>query len=130
MEESIGIISTKRIGLQSIVGIFSSSGYRVWTIARRHGKRKLQREQGSCRAVVFDVEDEEEYRAEMKKRHALMHDIKQMDPRIELMCVVSESICAESCAMGCTKITGKNRSLSQLRSDIDPVLRRVETKVW
>ena len=130
MDESVGIITETMLGLQTVVGIFSSSGYKVWMIARRHGKRKLQRERGSCRIVVLDVQDAGVYETEMKKRHALIHDIKQMDPRIEMICVVGESICEGVCTMGCTKITGKNRSLSQLRSDIDPVLRRVETKVW
>ena len=128
--ETVGIICGINDSVGMIEEVFCSNGYEVWRIERRRAKRELKKRKETCRAIVFSVEDEEEYRKEQKKRHALIGDIRSLEPRIEVICVVSESLCKGVCDMQCTKITCKNGSFSMVRNEIEQVLKEVELKCW
>lgn len=131
MKENVGIIGNGKYGDSTLESIFSVNGYDVWKVKRRHAKRELKKRIANCRVVVFDVENELEYIKEAKKRHALIEDIRKIAPRIEMICVVRESLCkSASCAMRCTKVTCKNESLSKLRYEIGRVIRLIEMKSW
>lgn len=126
--ESVGIIGNDD-GL--IRGICTSNGFDVWSCKRRSTKYELRRRINTCRVIVFAVEDEEEYQKEAKKRHVLIGNIREMDNRIEVVCVIKESLCTgKNCKMKCTKVTCRNESFSRLRSEFEHVFRRVELKCW
>ncbi len=131
IQESVGIIGNDKGAANLIGSVFCSNGYQVWSVVRRSAKRELKKRLLTCRVIVFDVENENEYRKEARKRHALIRDIKEIEPRIETICVIHESLCdGKGCKMGCTKVTCKNKSLSMLRNEIEKVIRRVELKIW
>lgn len=129
--ESVGIIGSNKGAAELVGSIFRSHGYETWTAVRRNTKRELKKRLATCRVIVFDVENEEEYKKEARKRHALIGDIKAMEPRIETICMIHESLCeGRECKMRCTKVTCKDRSLSMLRSEVERVIQRVDLKIW
>lgn len=129
--ETVGIIGGTGSSVSMIEGMFSSNGYAVWHTERRHAKRELKKRREACRVIVFAVEDENEYKREQKKRHALIGDIRIIEPRLEVICIVSDLLCGgKNCGMQCTKVTCKNRSFSMMRNEIEQVLRRAELKCW
>lgn len=131
IKESVGIVGNDK-GVAELIGsVFGSNGYLVWSVMMRSAKRELKKRLATCRIVVFDVENEDKYKKEARKRHALIRGIKAIEPRIEIVCVIHEPLCAgKGCKMGCAKVTCKNRSLAMFRSEIEQVIRRVELKVW
>lgn len=130
-KESAGIIGNDRGTAELLGGILESYGYEVWMVMRRSAKRELKKRLATCRIIVFDVKNEEEYKKEARKRHALIRDIRVIEPRIEMICMIHESLCEGwACKMNCTKVTCKNKSLSMLRSEVERVAKRVELKIW
>lgn len=128
--ENVGIIRNRGSD-ESIGGICTSNGFAVWSCKRRNAKRELKKRMQSCRIIVFEVDDEDEYTKEAKKRHALIEDIHALDRRIEVVCVIKESLCASGvCKMGCTKMTCKEKNFSMLRHEFEKVFRRTELKCW
>lgn len=128
--ETAGIIGSSTHSVSMIEGVLASNGYEVWRSERRNAKRELKKRKEMCRVIVFSVEDEEEYRKERKKRHALIGDIRVLEPRLEVICVVSASLCEGVCGMRCTKVTCKEKSFSMVRNEIEQVLRGVELSCW